>query len=248
MLILGHRGEPRLAPENTIASFALIRDDLNHGVDGAECDVQMTRDGELVVIHDEKVDRTTDGTGWVKDFTLVELRKLDAGIRFPGPLHYEPIPTLREVFEVFDGTRATLNVELKNSDVPYEGMEERLLELAGRYSLNIIYSSFNLQSMGVIRKLDARARTGLLYAPWLIKAPDVVAAARELGANAIHPFVLNTFDALVHEVHDAGLAIAPWPVDLGVLVRHFAAAGVETIISNDPRMAAEALVGEKGDA
>jgi len=248
MLILGHRGEPRLAPENTIASFALIRDDLNHGVDGAECDVQMTRDGELVVIHDEKVDRTTDGTGWVKDFTLVELRKLDAGIRFPGPLHYEPIPTLREVFEVFDGTRATLNVELKNSDVPYEGMEERLLELAGRYSLNIIYSSFNLQSMGVIRKLDARARTGLLYAPWLIKAPDVVAAARELGANAIHPFVLNTLDALVHEVHDAGLAIAPWPVDLGVLVRHFAAAGVETIISNDPRMAAEALVGEKGDA
>ena len=248
MLILGHRGEPRLAPENTIASFALIRDDLNHGVDGAECDVQMTRGGELVVIHDEKVDRTTDGTGWVKDFTLVELRKLDAGIRFPGPLHYEPIPTLREVFEVFDGTRATLNVELKNSDVPYEGMEERLLELAGRYSLNIIYSSFNLQSMGVIRKLDARARTGLLYAPWLIKAPDVVAAARELGANAIHPFVLNTLDALVHEVHDAGLAIAPWPVDLGVLVRHFAAAGVETIISNDPRMAAEALVGEKGDA
>ncbi|MCE5192854.1 MAG: glycerophosphodiester phosphodiesterase family protein [Candidatus Cryosericum sp.] len=248
MLILGHRGEPRLAPENTLASFALVRDDLDRGVDGAECDVQMTRDGELVVIHDEKVDRTTDGTGWVKDFTLGELRKLDAGIRFPGPLHYEPIPTMREVFEVFDGTRATLNVELKNSEVPYEGMEERLLELAGRYSLNIIYSSFNLQSMGVIRKRDARARTGLLYAPWLIRAPDVVAAARQQGANAIHPFVLNTLDTLIREVHDAGLAIAPWTVDLSVLVRHFAASGVDTIISNDPRMAVEALAGEKGDA
>src|SRR5450756_915040 len=119
MLVLGHRGEPRLAPENTVASFALVRDDLDHGVDGAECDVQMTKDGELVVIHDEKVDRTTDGHGWVKDLTLQEIRKFDAGVRFPGPLHHEPIPTMQEVFEVFDRTRATLNVELKNSEIAY---------------------------------------------------------------------------------------------------------------------------------
>jgi glycerophosphoryl diester phosphodiesterase len=241
MLVLGHRGEPRLAPENTVASFALIRDDLDHGVDGAECDVQMTKDGELVVIHDERIDRTTDGNGWVKDLTLQEIRKLDAGVRFPGPLHHEPVPTMREVFEVFDGTRATLNVELKNSEVPYTGMEERLLELASRYSVNVVYSSFNIQSMGVIRKLSPKARTGLLYAPWLIRAPDVVTAAREQGANAIHPFVLNTLDGLIREVHDAGLAIAPWTVDLSVLVRHFAASGVETVISNDPCMAAEAV-------
>ena len=241
MLVLGHRGEPRLAPENTVASFALIRDDLDHGIDGAECDVQMTKDGELVVIHDEKVDRTTDGNGWVKDLTLQEIRKLDAGVRFPGPLHHEPVPTMREVFEVFDGTRATLNVELKNSEVPYTGMEERLLELASRYSLNVVYSSFNIPSMGVIRKLSPGARTGLLYAPWLIRAPDVVAAAREQGANAIHPFVLNTLDGLIREVHEAGLAIAPWTVDLSVLVRHFVTSGVETVISNDPRMAAETV-------
>src|SRR5450830_1757340 len=237
MLVLGHRGEPRLAPENTVASFALVRDDLGHGVDGAECDVQMTKDGELVVIHDENVDRTTDGHGWVKDLTLQEIRKFDAGVRFPGPLHHEPIPTMREVFEVFDRTRATLNVELKNSEIAYEGMEERLLELASRYSLNVIYSSFNIQNMGVIRKLDAKARTGLLYAPWLIKAPDVITAAHEQGANAIH--------GLIREVHEAGLAIAPWTVDLSVLVRHFAASGVETVISNDPRMAAEAVAGER---
>jgi glycerophosphoryl diester phosphodiesterase len=120
-------------------------------------------------------------------------------------------------------------------------MEERLLELAGRYSLNVIYSSFNVQSMGVIRRLDAKARTGLLFAPWLIKAPDVVAAAHEQGANAIHPYVLNTLDGLIREVHEAGLAVAPWTVDLSVLVRHFAVSGIETIISNDPRMAAEAI-------
>jgi glycerophosphoryl diester phosphodiesterase len=208
----------------------------------------MTKDGELVVIHDEKVDRTTDGHGWVRDLTLQEIRKFDAGVRFPGPLHHEPIPTMREVFEVFDGTRATLNVELKNSEIAYEGMEERLLELASRYSVNVIYSSFNIQSMGVIRKLDAKARTGLLYAPWLIKAPDVITAAREQGANAIHPYVLNTLDGLIREVHEAGLAIAPWTVDLSVLVRHFAASGVETVISNDPRMAARLLPERGNDA
>lgn len=241
MLVLGHRGEPRLAPENTVASFALIRDDLEHGVDGAECDVQMTKDGELVVIHDEKVDRTTDGHGWVKDFTVQELRKLNAGVRFPGPLRYEPIPMMQEVLEVFSGTRATLNIELKNSTVPYDGMEERLLELVSRYSLSVVYSSFNVRSMGRIRKLDANAKTGLLYEPWLIKAPDVVAVAREQGANAIHPYVLNTLDGFIREVHDAGLALAPWTVDLSVLVRHFAAEGVETVITNDARMAAEAV-------
>ncbi len=241
MLVLGHRGEPRLAPENTVASFALIRDDLDYGVDGAECDVQMTKDGELVVIHDEKVDRTTDGHGWVKDFTLQELRKLNAGVRFPGPLRYEPIPTMQEVLEVFSGTRAILNIELKNSAVPYEGMEERLLELVGRYSLSVVYSSFNARSVGHIRKLDAKVRTGLLYEPWLVRAPDVVAAAREQGASAIHPYVLNTLDGFIHEVHAAGLALAPWTVDLSVLVRHFAAEGVETVITNDVRMAAEAV-------
>jgi len=187
------------------------------------------------------VDRTTDGHGWVKDFTLQEIRKLDAGVRFPGPLRYEPVPTMREVFEIFDGTRATLNVELKNSEIAYDGMEERLLELARKYSLNVVYSSFNVQSMGVIRKLDAKAWTGLLYAPWLIKSPDVVAAASEQGANAIHPYVLNTLDRFIREVHEAGLALSPWTVDLSVLVRHFAATGVETIISNDPRMAAETV-------
>jgi len=241
MLVLGHRGEPRLAPENTVASFALIRDDLERGVDGAECDVQMTMDGELVVIHDEKVDRTTDGHGWVKDFTLQDLRKLNAGVRFPGPLRHEPIPTMQEVLEVFSETRATLNIELKNSSVPYDGMEERLLELVGRYSVSVVYSSFNVRSMGRIRTLDAKARTGLLYEPWLIKAPDVVTAAREQGASAIHPYVLNTLDGFIHEVHDAGLAMAPWTVDLSVLVRHFAAEGVETVITNDARMAAEAV-------
>lgn len=245
MLVLGHRGEPRLAPENTVASFALIRDDLDHGVDGAECDVQMTKDGELVVIHDEKVDRTTDGHDWVRDLSLQEIRKLDAGVRFSGSSQHEPIPTMREVFEVFDGTRATLNVELKNSEIAYDGMEERLLELASRYSLHVVYSSFNVQSMGIIRKLDANALTGLLYAPWLIKAPDVVAAAREQGANAIHPYVLNTRAGLIRAVHEAGLALAPWTVDRAVLVRHFEASGVETIISNDPRMAANAIVGRR---
>jgi glycerophosphoryl diester phosphodiesterase len=242
MLILGHRGEPRLAPENTMASFALVRGDLDRGVDGVEFDVQMTRDGELVVIHDETVDRTTDGQGWVKDLSLAEIRRLDAGVRFQGsPLH-QRIPTLEEVFELFDGTRATINAELKNSVVPYEGMESLVLALAARFRLGgLVLSSFNIRSMGVVRELDAQCRTGLLFAPWLMRMPDVIAHARATGANAIHPFVLNVHTRFARLVHAAGLGLVPWTVDSPTQVRRCAALGADIIISNEPRVAAHSV-------
>jgi len=240
MLILGHRGEPRLAPENTLASFALVRDDLSRGVGGAECDVQMTRDGELVVIHDETVDRTTDGTGWVKDFTLQQIRRLNAAHHFSGSSHPEAIPTMAEVLELFDGTGATLNIELKNSKVPYDGMEERLLRLVGQYRVAVVFSSFNHDSMGLIRSMRPSAWTGLLYGPWL-RAPDVVAAARQQRASAVHPFYINTTRHLVQELHDIGVAVAPWTVDTAMAVRRSAQLRVDTIITNNPRAAVVAL-------
>jgi len=240
MLILGHRGEPRLAPENTLASFALVRDDLSRGVGGAECDVQMTKDGELVVIHDETVDRTTDGTGWVKDLALQQIRRLNAASRFRCSGGRETIPTMSEVLGLFDGTDAVLNIELKNSKVPYEGMEERLLRLVDQYHVTVMFSSFNHHSMGLVRTLDPSAWTGLLYNPWL-RAPDVVAAAREQRARAVHPFYLNATRSLVQQLHAAGVAVAPWTVDTGAAVRRDAELGVDTIITNNPRAAVAAL-------
>ncbi|HEY9093360.1 MAG TPA: glycerophosphodiester phosphodiesterase family protein [Candidatus Cryosericum sp.] len=240
MLILGHRGEPRLAPENTLASFALVRDDLSRGVGGAECDVQMTKDGELVVIHDETVDRTTDGTGWVKDLTLQQIRTLNVASRFPGSSRHERVPTMSEVLALFDGTGAVLNIELKNSKVAYDGMEERLLRLVDQYHVTVMFSSFNHDSMGLVRALDTSSWTGLLYNPWL-RAPDVVAAARKQRASAVHPFYLNATGRLVQQLHAAGVAVAPWTVDTGVALRRNARLGVDTIITNNPRAALAAL-------
>src|SRR6476619_6139509 len=129
--IFGHRGSMGTMPENTLLGF---RHALDLGVDGIELDVQLTKDGELVVIHDEKIDSTTDGTGYVKDYTLNELRQFSAGVAFSNLELFdkdvwalERIPTLEEVFELITPYQIELNIELKTGVFPYEGIEEKVL-------------------------------------------------------------------------------------------------------------------------
>src|SRR5690606_26780882 len=102
---------------------------------GIELDVQMTKDHKLVVIHDETVNRTTDGRGWVKDFTLEKIKKLDASSKFKGKYGFCEIPTLEEVFEWAKTNRLHINVELKNGLIPYKNLEEKTLELIKKYRL-----------------------------------------------------------------------------------------------------------------
>ena len=141
--VWAHRGESGAYPENTLTAFLAS---LRYDIAGIEMDVQRTSDGELVVIHDETVDRTTDGTGSVFEKTLAELKAL----AIPAPAgRTQSIPTLREVFRLLKepclarGLR--LNLELKNSRVPYEGMEEQLLEAVREAGLrdHVIYSTFS---------------------------------------------------------------------------------------------------------
>ena len=109
---------------------------LDVGVDGIELDVQLTKDGELVVIHDEKIDRTTDGTGYVKDYSLKEIKQFSAGVKFSDLELYEEktwgleqIPTLEEVLELITPYQIELNIELKTNIFPYEGMDEKVVTL-----------------------------------------------------------------------------------------------------------------------
>jgi glycerophosphoryl diester phosphodiesterase len=117
--IFGHRGSMGTMPENTLLGFSHA---LDCGVDGIELDVQLTKDGELVVIHDEKIDRTTDGTGYVKDYTLHELKQFSAGVKFSDLELFdknvwclERIPTLEEVLELITPYQIELNIELKTN-------------------------------------------------------------------------------------------------------------------------------------
>ena len=125
-LIFGHRGASGHAPENTLEAFRLAMD---MGADGFELDVHLSQDGQLVVIHDESVDRTTDGTGFVRDLTLSQLKALDASNHMPAYSGAQ-IPTLAEVFQLIRNTHHIVNVEIKTDECFYPGIEEKCLALA----------------------------------------------------------------------------------------------------------------------
>ncbi len=188
MKIWAHRGCSQMYPENTLLAFEKAIE--IEGLAGIELDIQLTKDGQLIVCHDERVDRTTDGTGEVCQFTLTELKKLRIET---GHGRYEQIPTMEEVLELFkDGEKRQkgnlkLNIELKNSIFPYEGMEEKIIDLVHRYGLqdSVIYSSFSALSLEKIRKLDANAEIGILDT----KISDCLYKLKGgCGANALHPY------------------------------------------------------------
>lgn len=185
MKIWAHRGCSQRYPENTLLSFEKAAN--IEGLTGIELDVQMTRDGRLVVIHDERVDRTTEGIGAVKDCSLEEIKRLHI---YAGDNPAQCIPTLDEVFDLLSGRMnkgLKLNIELKNSIYPYEGMEEAVVELVHSRDLQdaVVYSSFYAKSLSMIRKLDPDAEIGILD----VNVSDCLWKAKGgCGASALHPF------------------------------------------------------------
>lgn len=184
MKIWAHRGCSQRYPENTLLAFekALSLE----GLTGIELDIQLTKDGELVVIHDERVDRTTEGIGFVRDYTFSELRKLHI---YAGKNPSQAVPTMEEVLDLIQyrcqgGMK--INIELKTSVYPYHGIEEKIVDLIYKRGLqkSVIYSSFYALSIERIRQLDRKAETGILDS----KASDCLFKLKGLGANALHPF------------------------------------------------------------
>lgn len=180
--IWAHRGCSTRCPENTLSAF---REACRYEIAGIELDIQLTADGELVVIHDERVDRTTDGHGMVKDFTLKQLQALH--IAAPQGMT-ERIPTMAEVFDLLAPVcydrGLLINIELKNSKVPYEGMEEKILTLTGQKGLSdyVVYSSFNPDSVRKIKELNPTVQTGILAD----KLSDCCALEAATRADALH--------------------------------------------------------------
>ena len=168
--VWAHRGASGYAPENTLDAF---RKAVEMGADGIELDVQMTKDGELVVIHDETINRVSNGKGWVKDYTYEELKKFNFN---KTHLEYtkEEIPTLEQVYLLIKPTNLTINVEIKTGIVFYPGIEERVLELTERLGMKerVIYSSFNHYTIRKIKESDPQAKTGMLYEDGIIDAVD----------------------------------------------------------------------------
>ncbi len=180
--VYAHRGASGYAPENTLRAFAVAAD---MGADGVELDVQRTRDGVLVVFHDETVDRVTHGHGRIADMTLAELRQLRVDRPFPE-ITDEVIPTLEEVYTLLHDRGLRCNAELKNSVLPYPGLEEEAIAMAEKTGMadKLLYSSFNHYSMCRIKALNPAMPCGLLYNATLVKPWDYAAG---LGVDALHP-------------------------------------------------------------
>lgn len=230
MKIWAHRGASGHAPENTLPAFELA---YQLGANGIELDVQLTKDGVPVVIHDERIDRVSDGTGYVRDYMLEELRKFNMNKQFPAYGRVQ-IPTLSEVYDFVRNTDMMVNLELKNGLVYYPHLEEKVLQLAEEKGLTdrIIYSSFYHSSMRRIQRLQPSAKTAFLYSEGIL---DIEEYAKKYGAYAVHPFLGNVKypgNDIVQKCHDADIQVNVWTVNEEADFDRMKELGVDAVITN----------------
>lgn len=207
--VWAHRGASGYAPENTLIAFQKA---IEQKADGIELDVQMTKDGMLVILHDETVNRVSGASGWVKDYTYEELMKLNVNKKFPE-YGIVRIPTLREVFCLIKDTELKINVELKNGVVFYHNLEERVLELTKKMGLEerTIYSSFNHYSVMKLKELDQTVKTAFLYEDGYLAMPEY---AVRYGVDALHPALYNLkYPDFIVNCRAMGIDIRTWTVN-----------------------------------
>ena len=231
-LIYGHRGASAYAPENTLEAYKLA---MEMGADGVELDVHLSKDGELMVIHDIDLDRTTGFHGRVCDYTLAQLKELDAS---NGMEAYRgvKIPTLREVYTLLKPYGAMVNIEIKTTDCFYPNIEEKLLELEREMGMEgkTVYSSFNHYTIARLRQLDPNAQLGLLYMSGLYEPWNY---AKQVGAQYIHPMYPSLLlPGLAQGCLENGIGINAWTVDdpgmIGLCLQ-----GGANVITNKPDIA-----------
>ncbi len=229
-LRIAHRGASASAPEHTRPAFERA---LTHGVDMIELDVQLSRDHALVVIHDRDLERTTTGTGKVRERSLAELKSFDTGGWFDPRFAGEPILTLNEVIDVV-GTSARLNVEVKapEEDLPALATTlTRTLRSRGLLDTTII-SCFEPAALAVVRARDDAAQLGLLWQR--VDFSEAWDWARRLHAVSVHPHWMLVSVDLVHAAHARGLDVFTWTVNDVRIMRALVRQGVNGIISDYP--------------
>jgi glycerophosphoryl diester phosphodiesterase len=234
-VIFAHRGACAHAPENTIASFELA---LAQQADAIELDVKLSSDGVVIVHHDPTVDRTTDGKGRIKDLTLAELKKLDAGSFFSEKFKGERIPTLEEVFESV-GKRTFINVELTNYKTPRDHLVETVCMLVKKHQMQkrVIFSSFFASNLSKAGSYLPEAPRGLLALNGFLGA-----WARSFGFTfgkyqALHPYLSDTTQQEVSRVHQLKRRIHVWTVNKAEDMRRLFGWGVDGIFTDDPQLA-----------
>jgi glycerophosphoryl diester phosphodiesterase len=236
-LIYAHRGASDIRPENTLPAFAAA---VAQGANGIECDVQLTRDGHAVIIHDYTLNRTTNGHGKVADHTLKQIKSLSAGAWFSPRYKNVRVPTLDEVLKKVKKTDLMLNVEMKNFPILQQGLEEKVAELIAKYNLyeQTIVSSFIPASLAKLKKINRKIQTALLYfgrleKPWLL--------ARELNAQFVHPPPEQVSEEYVDIMQKKGIFVCPYRVDEKETIAKMITCGVNGVITTKPALVARSL-------
>lgn len=211
MKIIAHRGFSGIYPENTMLAFKKA---IEIGADGIELDVHLSKDGQVMIIHDEALKRTTGLDGVVSDYTRAELEKISAGKTKNDEFGFTPIPSLEEYLAFMAEHRDKItNIELKTAPVYYPEIEEKTLELVRKFDLekNIIYSSFNWLSIERMQRLGTISETGLLFSG--MKLYNQAHIIKSLGINYFHPDFNDLTDNIVKSYLDNKVGLNVWTVN-----------------------------------
>lgn len=227
-MIFGHRGLSSIYPENTMAAFKGAYDD---GMDGIELDVHMTKDGEIVVIHDFFMDRTTDGMGYIKDLSFRDIRKHSAGKWFNEKFSLEKVSSLQEIFEYFKDKNFKINVEIKAGYRFYENIEEKIIDNIHKYykKENIIISSFDHYSLLKCKEIDSTLETGALYEAALYNPWTYM---KSIKVDYIHPQYQTLTDEVIENSKKEGYKINTYTVDDVDAIKRLISKDINIIFTN----------------
>jgi len=230
-IIIAHRGSSDSTPENTLAAFKkAIRDKA----DAVEFDIHLTKDKHIVVIHDNRLERTTSGRGNINEFSLSQLKKLSAGSWFKEKFASEKIPTLEESLSLLNG-KVGINIEIK-SDGNNFSIVDRCLEIVDKFSIKdgVLISSFNEKFLKRARILDSKIALGLLYNPLshLLRSP--IRLAQDLGVQYIILNGVNLRKKFVELSHNNGFFIGEYTINTKHRLERTLRFGVDAVITNRP--------------
>jgi glycerophosphoryl diester phosphodiesterase len=237
--VFAHRGASAYAPENTMTAFLLA---LNQGADAIELDAKLTADGQVIAMHDDTVNRTTDGSGSVKSLTLADLLSLDAGSKFAPAFKSEKVPSLEQVFETL-GRKIFINVELTNYSSPLDDLADKVTELVKKYNLveSVLLSSFNLIALIQAKKSLPKVALGFLTYTGVAEAALRSRLVRFGPSLALHASYSDVTPYLVQALQQARSRIHVYTVNQPEEIQKLYKAGVDGIFTADPQLARRIL-------
>lgn len=243
VIVMAHRGYSDVAPENTMSAFKKA---YQIGADMVELDVHLSKDGQLIVMHDDTLDRTTNGKGKIGDKTLAELKTLDAGSHFSPAFKGEQIPTLDEVL-IYAKDKICVNIEIKAEAVednpkPGMGIEQKVVQAVKKYGMeqHVIVSSFSSKALATVKGFDRQIPTGMLIVTDGLFNQQLDSVG-EVMADSVHEYNKFVSKSEIEKAHKVGIDENPWTEDDPHKMLELINRGVDGLITDRPDLALRVL-------